>query len=47
MMGNTEDDFVAYVSHLQVVTEEEPPPTVRNVQYSAPDGPVEGSSAIR
>jgi preprotein translocase subunit SecA len=47
MMGGIEDDFVRYVSHLQVVTEEEPRPVVRNVQYSAAEDPVEGSGALR
>ena len=47
MMGNTEDDFVAYVSHLQVVTQEQPQSRVRNVQYTAADDPVEGSGALR
>ena len=31
MMGVTEDDFVAYVSHLQVVTEDQPQPADRNL----------------
>jgi len=47
MMGGIEDDFVRYVSHLQVVTETEPQPAVRNLQYSAAEDPVEGSGAMR
>src|SRR5262249_23666878 len=47
MMGSTEDDFVAYVSHLQVVTEEQPQSQVRNVRYTAAEDPVEGSGAMR
>ena len=48
MMGQIEDDFVRYVFHLQVVVDEEPPsPTIRNVQYSAPSDPVQGSSVDR
>jgi preprotein translocase subunit SecA len=47
MMGLIEDDFVAYVSHLQVVTEEEPQTQVRNVRYTAAEDPVEGSGAMR
>jgi preprotein translocase subunit SecA len=47
MMGLTEDDFVAYVSHLQVVTEEQPQSQVRNVRYTAAEDPVEGSGAMR
>jgi len=46
MMGQIEDDFVRYVFHLQVVVDEAPRPQVRNVQYSAPADPVQGSGAI-
>ena len=46
MMGQIEDDFVRYVFHLQVVVEDEPRPEIRNVSYSAPTDPVQGSSAI-
>ncbi len=46
MMGQIEDDFVRYVFHLQVVVEEEPRPELRNVSYSAPTDPVQGSGAI-
>jgi preprotein translocase subunit SecA len=46
MMGRIEDDFVQYVFHLQVVVDEQPQSQVRNVQYSAPSDPVQGSSAI-
>ncbi len=46
MMGQIEDDFVQYVYHLQVVVDDEPQTAVRNVQYSAPSDPVEGSSSI-
>jgi len=41
------DDFVRYVMHLDVVVEPQQRPAVHNVQYSAADGPVQGSSAIR
>ncbi|MFA5884353.1 MAG: preprotein translocase subunit SecA [Acidimicrobiia bacterium] len=47
MMGGVEDDFVQYVSHLQVVTETEPQTQPRNLQYSAPEDPVEGAGALR
>jgi preprotein translocase subunit SecA len=48
MMGAVEDDFVRYVFHLQVVKEEEPAPQrPRRLQYSAPEGPVQGSEALR
>jgi preprotein translocase subunit SecA len=46
MMGGIDDDFVRYVSHLQVVTETEAQPT-RNLQYSAADDPVAGADAMR
>jgi preprotein translocase subunit SecA len=48
MMGGVEDDFVRYVFHLQVVREEAPaPPPARRLQYSAPEGPVQGAEALR
>jgi preprotein translocase subunit SecA len=48
MMGAVEDDFVRYVFHLQVVKEEAPAPQrPRRLQYSAPEGPVQGSEAMR
>jgi preprotein translocase subunit SecA len=46
MMGQIEDDFVQYVFHLQVVVDEQPQTQMRNVQYSAPADPVQGSSSI-
>jgi preprotein translocase subunit SecA len=46
MMGQIEDDFVRYVFHLQVVVDDEPRPDIRNVSYSAPTDPVQGSDAI-
>ncbi len=47
MMGGIEDNFVRYVTHLQVVTEDAPLPGRANVQYSAPEDPVQGSEALR
>jgi len=47
MMGGIDDDFVRYVSHLQVVAEPDPQPAVRNLRYTAAEDPVEGSSAMR
>jgi preprotein translocase subunit SecA len=46
MMGLIEDDFVRYVFHLQVVVDEQPRTEARNLRYSAPADPVQGSSAI-
>ncbi|MGH9278367.1 MAG: preprotein translocase subunit SecA, partial [Acidimicrobiales bacterium] len=40
------DDFVRYVMHLDVVVAPQAQPAVHNVQYSAAESPVEGSSAI-
>jgi len=37
---------VRYVFHLQVVVAEEPRPDIRNVSYSAPSDPVQGSQSI-
>jgi preprotein translocase subunit SecA len=45
MMGGIEDDFVRYVTHLEVVAEEAAP-TARNLRYSAPEDPVQGSTAL-
>ena len=47
MMDSVEDDFVRYVFHLQVVTEEAPSAAPRDLTYSAPEDPVQGSSAFR
>jgi preprotein translocase subunit SecA len=47
MMGGIEDDFVAYVSHVEVVADEQPRSAPRNVRYTAAEDPVEGSGALR
>ncbi|HEX9505618.1 MAG TPA: SEC-C metal-binding domain-containing protein, partial [Acidimicrobiia bacterium] len=49
MMGQIQDQFVAYVSHLQVAAVEEAPraPVTVGMRYSAADGPVQGSGALR
>jgi len=47
MMGGIQDNFVRYVSHLQVVTEDAPRRAPRNVRYSAAEDPVQGSGALR
>ena len=47
MMASVQDDFVRYVSHLQVVAEEEPRQQASNVRYSSADGPVQGSEALQ
>ncbi len=46
MMGMIDDDFVRYVAHLDVAVEETAAP-VQNLNYSAPDGPVQGARALK
>src|SRR5207237_8363945 len=40
------EHFVNYVMHLDVVVEPSAGPNVRNVQYSAPEDPVQGSGGM-
>src|SRR4029077_5752279 len=49
MMGQIQDQFVAYVSHLQVAAVEEAPraPATEKMRYSAAEDPVQGSGAMR
>jgi preprotein translocase subunit SecA len=47
MMAGVQDNFVRYVSHLQVVADEGPRRQASNVQYSAAEGPVQGSQALQ
>jgi preprotein translocase subunit SecA len=49
MMGQIQDQFVAYVSHLQVAAVEEAPraQATERMKYSAADDPVQGSGAMR
>jgi len=47
MMDSVEDDFVRYVFRLQVIKEQAPAQAPRNLTYSAPEDPVQGSDAIR
>ncbi len=47
MMAEIENDFVRYVTHLQVVTEDAPQALAGNLQYSAPEDPVQGSEGLR
>ncbi|HEY3669385.1 MAG TPA: preprotein translocase subunit SecA, partial [Acidimicrobiia bacterium] len=49
MMGQIQDQFVAYVSHLQVAAVEEAPrgPATEKMKYSAAEDPVQGSGAMR
>jgi preprotein translocase subunit SecA len=49
MMHGIAQDFVRYVMHVQVVVNptEQPSEEVRNVQYSAAEDPVQGTSGMR
>jgi preprotein translocase subunit SecA len=47
MMGMIDEDFVRYVTHLEVVAQEEEQPAPRKLQYSAPEGPVQGAAALQ
>ena len=47
MMASIEDNFVRYITRLQVVAEEPPPRKQRNLRYSSPEDPVQGSGALR
>ncbi|HEV2309018.1 MAG TPA: preprotein translocase subunit SecA, partial [Acidimicrobiia bacterium] len=47
MMTSIEEDFVRYVTHLQVIAEEEPPQAATNMRYSGPDDPVQGAAGLR
>ncbi|MGH9013922.1 MAG: preprotein translocase subunit SecA [Acidimicrobiia bacterium] len=47
MMDGIQDNFVRYVSHLQVVTDDAPRSRTRNIRYSAAENPVQGAGALR
>ncbi len=47
MMAGVQDNFVRYVSHLQVVADDAPRREASNVRYSASEGPVQGSEALQ
>ena len=47
MMASVQDNFVRYVSHLQVVADDGPRREASNVRYSASEGPVQGSEALQ
>jgi preprotein translocase subunit SecA len=46
-MARVQDNFVRYVSHLQVVADDGPRRQASNVRYSASEGPVQGSDALQ
>jgi preprotein translocase subunit SecA len=47
MMAGVQDNFVRYVSHLQVVADDAPRRQASNVRYSSAEGPVQGSQALQ
>ncbi len=47
MMAGIEDDFVRYITHVEVVAEDEARPAARNLRYSGPEDPVQGSGAMQ
>jgi preprotein translocase subunit SecA len=46
MMTSIAEDFVKYVMHLDVVVDQPEQRTVHNVQYSAPEDPVQGAGGM-
>jgi len=46
MMAMIDEDFVRYVTHLEVVAQEEEQ-APRNLSYSAPEDPVQGAAALQ
>jgi preprotein translocase subunit SecA len=46
MMTSIAEDFVKYVMHLDVVVDQPGGQAVRNVQYSAPEDPVQGTGGM-
>ena len=46
MMASIEEDFVRYVTHLQVIAEDDPAPVATNLRYSAPEDPVQGAAGL-
>ena len=47
LMGSIDADYVKYVMHAQIVTEEAAGPDLEQAHYVSAEGPVQGSSAIR
>ena len=46
MMSGIADDFVKYIMHVQVAVEPTPQSQITNVQYSAPEDPVQGAPGL-
>ena len=46
MMSGIADDFVKYIMHVQVAVEPTPQSQISNVQYSAPDDPVQSAPGL-
>ena len=47
MMASIDEDFVRYVTHLQVIAEEATAPVTSSLRYSAPEDPVQGAVGLR
>ena len=46
MMESIKDDFVRYIFRLEVVADDAPRRPAKNLQYSAPEDPVQGSGSF-
>ena len=46
MMESIKDDFVRYIFRLEVVADDGPRRPARNLRYSAPEDPVQGSGGF-
>jgi preprotein translocase subunit SecA len=47
MMAGVQDNFVRYVTRMQVAVDEGPRRQASNVRYSSAEGPVQGSQALQ
>ncbi|MBV8952467.1 MAG: SEC-C domain-containing protein [Actinobacteria bacterium] len=47
MMALIQEDFVRYVFHLEVVTDETPQRRASRLSYSSSEGPVQGAGALQ
>ncbi len=47
MIAMIDDDFVRYVSHLEVVADEAPTTPARDLKYTSAEDPVQGSESLR
>ena len=47
LLGSIDADYVKYVMHAQIVTEQPAGPDLDQAHYASADGPVQGSQAVR